>query len=215
MPHRLTQLMREVGEGRFPEQDGAVEVLPPAAGTGTAVVALAAHHVIAAAIDGAWVRARLPDGDLGAPMSPAFLGALAERLGVAPGPTDVVLCAPADRQIPGLDLVRLLDGHDHTRILRAHRYRSDVRAYAAQGGAGRLITGRGLAGRWEAAFEVEPAQRGRGLGRRLAAAARAMVPRGEAIFLQVTPGNVASMRAVLAAGYRPVGAEVLFTRPER
>jgi GNAT superfamily N-acetyltransferase len=207
--------MREIGEGRFPEPDGAVEVLPAAAGTGVAVVALAAHHVIAADVDEAWVRAHLPEDDLGAPLSPAFLEALAERLDASPGPTDVVLCAGADRELPGIDLIRLPDGHDHTRILRAHRYRSDVSAYAAEEGAGLLITGRGLAGRWEAAFEVEPAHRNRGLGRRLAAAARAMIPRGEAVFLQVAPGNVASMRAVLAAGYRPVGAEVIFTHRDR
>jgi len=32
------------------------------------------------------------------------------------------------------------------------------------------------------------------------------------LFAQVSPGNVASMRAFLAAGYRPLCAEVLFLR---
>lgn len=211
-PHPLTLLMREVGEGRFPEPDGAVEVLPPADGTGAAVVALAAHHVIATGVDEAWVLSQLPDGDLGAPVSPAFLQALAGRLGAQPGSLDAVFCARADLTDPGLELERLPGDRYHTRINRAHRYRTDVRAYAAEGGTGLLVVGRGLAGRWEAAFEVEPGERGRGLGRRLVRAARAVVPGGEAVFLQVAPGNIPSMRAVLAAGCRPVGAEVLFSQ---
>jgi hypothetical protein len=39
-----------------------------------------------------------------------------------------------------------------------------------------------------------------------------LAPRGEPLFAQVAPGNAASLRAFLAAGYRPVGAEVLFLR---
>jgi L-amino acid N-acyltransferase YncA len=76
-----------------------------------------------------------------------------------------------------------------------------------------LILGRGLAGRLEASFEVEPAQRSRGLGRALALAARSMVPEGEPLFAQVTPGNAGSLRAVLAAGFRPIGGEAQFLRP--
>ena len=80
-------------------------------------------------------------------------------------------------------------------------------------GDGHVLVGRGLAGRWEMAFEVEPAARGAGLGRRLAAAAAGLVPAGELIWAQVSPGHPASLRAVLAAGYRPVCAEVLLPRP--
>ncbi|MFC7586374.1 GNAT family N-acetyltransferase [Nonomuraea antimicrobica] len=64
-----------------------------------------------------------------------------------------------------------------------------------------------MAGRWEAAVEVEPEHRGRGLGRLLAGAARHLVP--EPVWAQIAPGNAASVRAFLAAGYVPVGAEVL------
>jgi hypothetical protein len=40
------------------------------------------------------------------------------------------------------------------------------------------------------------------------------VPEGEPVFVQVAPGNVSSMRAVLAAGgFTPIGAEVLFPDP--
>ena len=79
-------------------------------------------------------------------------------------------------------------------------------------GAGVLVLGRGLAGRREVAFEVDPARRNRGLGRLLAEAGRCLTPRGEPLFAQVAPGNAASLRVVEAAGFRPIGAEVLFRR---
>jgi L-amino acid N-acyltransferase YncA len=56
---------------------------------------------------------------------------------------------------------------------------------------------------------VSEAARGRGLGRRLATAARVLVPDGRPVWAQIAPGNAASVRAFLAAGYAPVGAEAL------
>jgi hypothetical protein len=50
------------------------------------------------------------------------------------------------------------------------------------------------------------------LGRKVARAAAALVPAGEPLWAQVAPGNAASLRAVGAAGFVPVGAEVLFPR---
>ncbi|MBX6357860.1 MAG: GNAT family N-acetyltransferase, partial [Micromonosporaceae bacterium] len=60
--------------------------------------------------------------------------------------------------------------------------------------------------------EVDEQARGAGLGRRLAAAARHLVPDGRPAWAQIAPGNAASVRAFLAAGYRPVGAEALLVR---
>ncbi|HEV2894220.1 MAG TPA: class I SAM-dependent methyltransferase [Actinomycetota bacterium] len=45
-----------------------------------------------------------------------------------------------------------------------------------------------------------------------AGVARHLVPPGEVLFAQVAPGNAASLRVVEAAGFRPIGAEVLFHR---
>ena len=60
-------------------------------------------------------------------------------------------------------------------------------------------------------FEVDEAARGRGLGRTLVSAALEVVPAGEPVFVQVAPGNVPSVRAVLATGrFRPIGGELLF-----
>ena len=62
-----------------------MEVSTAPEGPADAVLAFAAHPVVAAEIEPDLVAARLPDGDLGAPMSPGFLGWLGERLGSLPG----------------------------------------------------------------------------------------------------------------------------------
>jgi GNAT superfamily N-acetyltransferase len=113
---------------------------------------------------------------------------------------------------PPLELRPGADPDRHPRTARAQRYRGDLQVWTDPGGAGVLLLGRGLAGRREVAFEVDPARRNRGLGRLLVAAARHLVPPGEVLFAQVTPGNAASLRVVEAAGFRPIGAEVLFHR---
>jgi L-amino acid N-acyltransferase YncA len=72
-----------------------------------------------------------------------------------------------------------------------------------------VLLGRGVAGRWEVAIEVDPDRRGSGLGQRLATAARHLVPGGAPLWAQIAPGNAASVRVFLAAGFRPAGAEAL------
>jgi RimJ/RimL family protein N-acetyltransferase len=64
----------------------------------------------------------------------------------------------------------------------------------------------------ECALEVPEDARGKGHGRRLARAALALVAPGSHVWAQVTPGNAASLRAFLAAGYHPVGSEALLAR---
>jgi GNAT superfamily N-acetyltransferase len=186
----------------WPAPDGPVD----------AVLAFTAHHVVAAPVDPDLVAARLPEGDLGAPMSPGFLGWLGERLGSHPGSLDVVLAAPGLGGEPPLALRPVDDPARHPRAARAQRYRRDLRVWTDPDGAGVLVVGRGLAGRREVSFEVDPVRRNRGLGRLLVAAARHLAPAGEPLFAQVSPGNAASLRVVEAAGFRPIGAEVLFHR---
>jgi RimJ/RimL family protein N-acetyltransferase len=209
---RLLRLLHDAALGAPPPADGRVEVWPGPAGAVDAVLGFTAHHVVAAGVDPDLVAARLPDGDLSAPMSAAFLGWLGERLGSRPGSLDVVLAAEGLGGPPPLELVSAVDLDRHQRVARALRYRRDLAVWTDPEGAGMLTIGRGLAGRRELAFEVDPARRGRGLGRLLVAAARHLTPPGEPLFAQVAPGNVASLRVVEAAGFRPVGAEVLFHR---
>jgi hypothetical protein len=208
----LRRILEDAARGRPPAADGIVTILDPPPGPVRGVLAFTGHHVVAVGLDPQEIRTRIPEGDLIAPMSPPFLGWVAEGLGVPPGSVDVVLVTVGGEAMPGIRLVPS-ERIDHPRVERAKRYRTDVRVFEDEDGAGVLTIGRGLAGRWEVAFEVEPGARGRGLGRALAAAARILVPAGEPLFAQVSPGNVASLRAVLAAGYVPMGAEVLYAKP--
>lgn len=212
---RLRDLLAAARTGDFPAADGTVEVESAPVGPASAVVAFSAHYVVAAPVSPDWVHANLDRGDLAAAHSPSFLQAMGTRIGRGIGALDVVMVgdgdAAAERARSQLEAEGLheTDATDHPRVRRARRYRDDVRVFVLEADAATLVVGRGLTGRLEASFEVAPSRRGRGLGRRLATAARSLGD-GEPVWMQVAPGNVASLRAVLAAGYAPVCAEVLF-----
>ena len=194
--------------GQFPAPDGRVEVHPGLPGPAAAVVAFPAHFYVLAPVDPQWVGTLLPAGDYTAPLGARFLVALADRVGAHIRADDAVLAALAHARSTGLDLLPIT-GSGHPRVRHAQHYRDQVRAWQTSDGTGCLVLGRGLAGRWEVSYDVEPAARGRGLGRALAAAALGLLPAGTPVFAQVSPGNSLSLRAALAAGYRPIGAEVL------
>lgn len=209
-PGALGALLAGVARGRFPPPDGSVTVLPQPSARDAGVFGFTAHAVIAADLDPAWVRAQLPPGDLSAPLAPAFLARLAERIGRRVNGIDVLFAA---RPLPGpppLALAPAPASH-HPRVLRAQRYRDHVRAWETPDGL--VVLGSGVAGRWEVSVEVAPGARGKGLGRELAAAARHLIPGGAPVWAEVSPGNAASVRAFLAAGYTPVGSEALLIAP--
>jgi GNAT superfamily N-acetyltransferase len=212
--HPLLEILTEAACGRPPVANGAITVLPALTGGRHCVVGFTAHHVIAAEIDEDTVLQRLDPSDLSQPMGAHFLMFLAGWVGASPGPIDILMTAPAPEQADdSLELWRRQDLDDHPRVHRAGRYRPELAVYAdRQHGEpdGVLIMGRGVASRMEMAYEVAPSARGHGLGRRLAGAASTLV-RDEPVFAQVSPGNVASVRSCLAAGYRPLASEVLFT----
>ncbi|WP_253804117.1 GNAT family N-acetyltransferase [Kitasatospora paracochleata] len=208
----LEKILAEAARGAFPAPDGSVTVVPQPSDREAGVLALTAHAVVFCDEDPRWIRetiAAAPTDALAAPLSPHVLVALAARTGRTLGNTD--LLTVADR-LPGEPPVALreITDREHPRIVRALAFRDDVRVWAADGGL--LALGRGVAGRWEAAIEVEPTARERGLGRALAVAARHLVPSGDVVWAQQAPGNARSVRAFQAAGYRPVGAEVLLVR---
>jgi len=204
---RLAALLHGAARGTFPAADGSVEVVGPPAGAAMAVVGFTAHHVIAADVSPDWVRARLPEGDLLAPMSAHFLADLGAEIGRRDDGLDVVLAAAG---LPGgADLDEISDD-DHPRAARARGHRSDVRVFAAPAGSALVVLGRGVALRTEVAVEVDPAARGQGAGTRALLEARRLVGPGEVVFAQVAPGNAASLRAFLRAGFEPIGCEVLF-----
>jgi hypothetical protein len=197
----LGGLLRSAAAGHPPPADGAVTVLAPPDVRSVGVFAFTAHHVVSASADSSWVHSMVSD-DLSAPLNPPFLSALSARLGAVVNNIDVVLAGFGTGVPTGLTPA---DGVDHPRVVRAFAYRTDVRMWTVPGGL--AVLGRGVAGRYEVAVEV--ADQGRGIGRSLFAAVLGEVSPGEPVWAQVAPGNVASLRAVLAAGYRPIGAEAL------
>ncbi|HEX9337486.1 MAG TPA: N-acetyltransferase [Pseudonocardiaceae bacterium] len=209
----LADLMREIADGRAPAADRDLTVLSPPDERSVGVLAFAGHNVVSADLPGDWVRNWLPDGDLSAPLQPPFLTVLAAATGRIPDNLDMTLVAGATGRDNGMDLTELDEFLEplHPRLARALAQRIGVRAWRCPGGL--LTLGRGVGGRWEVSVEVEPALRGFGLGRGLFTAVRGLLPAGEQVWAQVAPGNAASVRAALAAGFRPVGAEVLLRPP--
>ncbi|WP_344492027.1 GNAT family N-acetyltransferase [Nonomuraea monospora] len=201
----LPDILADAERGHLPEPGAGPTIVPQPSPRDAGVIAFTAHNVICADVDEGWIRSRLPDdGDLSAPLNPPFLRALEERTGRRVGNLDLLALAEPCAGDPPIDLAEITDAA-HPRVLRAHRYRDDVRVWTCPGGL--LVLGRGVAGRWEVAIEVDAGHRGAGLGRALARAARQLAARP--LWAQIAPGNAASVRAFLAAGYVPVGAEAL------
>ncbi|HEY5987023.1 MAG TPA: GNAT family N-acetyltransferase [Streptosporangiaceae bacterium] len=208
-PTPLAALLTSIAAGVYPPPDGQVTVLPQPSPRDAGVFVLTAHTVIFADVDPAWVMRQLPADDLSAPLNPPFLAELACLTARRVNSIDMLCFAPALPGPPPTSLVAA-PASSHPRAARARRYRDGVHAWETDGGL--VILGRGVAGRWEVAVEVDPERRGAGLGRRLAAAARHLIPPGEPLWAQIAPGNAASVRAFLAAGYVPAAAEALLVR---
>ncbi|MFD7257636.1 GNAT family N-acetyltransferase [Streptomyces sp. NPDC059874] len=209
----LAEILDAAAAGRFPPPDGGTTVVPQENRRDAGVIAFTAHSVVFTDEDPDWVRSTLAavDADaLAATMNARFLAALLDRTGRSTDTIDLLTVADPLPGEPPLDL-REIDDPDHPRVRRALGRRDDVRVWAADGGV--LVLGRGVAGRWEAAIEVDEGVRDRGLGRELAVAARHLVPAGAPVWSQQATGNARSIRVFQAAGYRPIGAESLMLAP--
>lgn len=184
-------------------------ILPQPSARDAGVIGFTAHAVIFIDADPTWVASLLPAGDLSGPLSPAFLLALCQATNRRPGSTDMLCVSQSLAGPPPIAVTPDVDPA-HPRVARALGCRDDVRTWQADGVV--VLLGRGVAGRWETAVEVDQHRRGHGLGRQLATAARHLRPAGTPLWAQVAPSNAASVRTFLAAGFTPVGAEVLLGR---
>ncbi|MFF5187074.1 GNAT family N-acetyltransferase [Streptomyces sp. NPDC000345] len=205
----LRDVLDAAARGVFPLDDGGTTVVPQMSPRDAGVLAFTAHSVVFTDEDPAWVHGELRRAGcdpLSASMNPRFLSALMARTGRTAETIDAMLVGSP---LPGEPSVRLreIEDRSHPRIRYARRRRDEVRVWAADGGV--LVTGRGIGGRLEVSVEVDGPVRHRGLGRLLVTAARQLA--GEPVWAQVAPGNARSIRAFQAAGYVPVGAEILLT----
>jgi GNAT superfamily N-acetyltransferase len=203
---QLARLLSDAAAGRYPPPDGSVTILPQPSRRDAGVIAFTAHSVVFVDLDPAWVRGLLPPGDLSGPLLPPFLEALCTATGRHVNNIDL-LCVAAPQPGPPEIMLTPAVPSGHPRVMRALRHRDHVRVWETPGAV--VSIGFGVAGRCEVALEVEPGYRGKGLGRELASAARHLVPDGTPLWAQIAPGNAASVRAFLAAGFQPVGAEAL------
>ncbi|MEU0084269.1 GNAT family N-acetyltransferase [Streptomyces sp. NPDC006274] len=203
-------ILPEAAEGRFPPADGEVTVVGRPDVREEGVVAFTAHSVVFTALDPEWLRAELAATDsdrLAAAMHPGFRAALMARTGRRMDTLDLVTVADALPGPPEIAL-REIEDREHPCVKAASKRRGDVRVWVTDGGV--LVLGRGLTGRWEVAVEIDEEARGRGLGPRLAVAARHPAP-GPVVWSQQSPGNARSVRAFQRAGYRPVASEAVLT----
>ncbi|MEU1790508.1 hypothetical protein ABZ553_32490 [Streptomyces sparsogenes] len=209
--HPLLALFHNAADGRFLPADGQVTILPALPRGLECSVAFTGHAVIATALSPGEVRSQEPDG-YGGSLAPDFLRYLAGSGGRI-GTLDAVLVARGASGSPRLP--QRLDAEDHPRVRHARDLRTGVRVYGDERGLVTLADG--LAGRRELSIELDqPGSSGSssGLGRSLLRDALTLVPAGEPVFAAVSPGNARSLRAFLAAGFVPLGSEVII-RPER
>ncbi|MEU3450477.1 GNAT family N-acetyltransferase [Streptomyces thermolilacinus] len=208
MSDEVARVLQAAARGEFPVPDGTTRIVPQPNRRDAGVLAFTAHSVVFLDEDPEWIRAELDAAGcdpLAASVHPLFLASLMRRTGRTMDVVDLLTVASALPGEPPVEL-REIEDPDHPRVVRARKYRDDVRVWRADGGV--LILGRAVAGRWEAAIEVDEETRGGGLGVRLALAARHLVPGGH-VWAQQPPGNARSVRTFQAAGYRAVGAEAL------
>ncbi len=211
MEHPLAQLFADAAFARWRGGGASLRVFAPAPGRAMAIVGLPGMHAIASSVSEGWVRERLA-GDLMGPLNPRFIAALARELGRVDDGLDLVLAARGMRGKPALRETSLVD---HPRLARAAAHRSEVKTFTDNAGDAVLAVGRGLAGRFEVSVEVAPDARGRGVARLALTEARRLVCSDAALFAQAAPANASSVRALLAAGFAPIGAEVLFFEGDR
>jgi GNAT superfamily N-acetyltransferase len=204
----LLELLHAAARGDFPPEDGVTQVVGAAAGARAAVLSFTAHHVVAADVPPGEVLAAVDPTNLNGPLAPSVLAWLAERTGLRAGSLDVVLAWVPERGSPTHATVREVAPGDHPRIVRARRWRRDLRVF--EGEDGLVVFGRGLADRLELSMEVAPERRGQGRARELVTAALAAAQPSEPVLAQVASANAASLRALQPAGFVAVGAEVLF-----
>jgi hypothetical protein len=211
--HPLAELITAAAGGEFPDADGGWRRVPPWRAGLEAIVCFTGHAVLA-------VRPDVPDRRLAALGADGFGGAHDPRL--------ITALAGPDGWIDSLDMLmasrgtgragvapRLTDRPDlatHPRAMFAAGIRDHTRlmGYPDPRRSALAVVSRGIAGLTEVSFELEPSRRRAGGGAELVRDALSAIPSGQLAVAAVAPGNAASVRALLAAGFVPLGSIQLF-----
>jgi hypothetical protein len=213
--HPLARLITAAAAGQFPDPDGSWQRVPPWRPGLEAILAFTGHAVFA-------VRPDIP-GEL-------LVSLGADGFGGAHDPRLISALAGADGWIDCLDMLlasrgtgrpdtppQLVDrpdlaAHPRARFAAGVRDEARVLGYPDPARSALATLSRGLAGLTELSFELEPARRGQRAGPALVSAALTAVPAGQLTVAAAAPGNAASIRALLAAGFVPLGSVQLFRR---
>jgi len=208
--HPLAALITAAADRRFPVADGGWRRVPPWRPELEAVVSFTGHAVMVLGDD-------MPEGRLDASTIDGFGGAHDPRV--------ITALAGPDAWIDSLDALlvrrgaggtpRLVPRPDlahHPRAQFAARIRDDIGIFGYPEGrrSALAVIGRGVAGLPEISFEIETDRRGGGTA--LVQDALGLVPSEQLVVAAVAPGNAASLRALLTAGFVPVGSMQLFRR---
>jgi hypothetical protein len=200
--HPLLTVLLRAAEGVFPAVDGQVDFLPELPGRLRCVVSFTGH---------AYVATPQPPDDFADLWLDAFGQAVHPaallRLAGAAGQIGVLDCTLVGRGHGGGSLPVRADLDDHPRVQHARSLRRDVRVFGDERG---LVTlAHGLADRLELSIELSDDLQGKGIGASLLRDGLGRVPAGQPVFAAVSPGNVRSLKAFLAAGFGPIGSEVI------
>lgn len=218
--HPLARLLREVASGSYPPQDGAWVRVAPWAQHLQGIVSFCRHTVLAVSYD--TNDATLADlgvnGDGGA-LDPRVLTTLAGPSGWI-DTLDVLLVArgAGAEGLSGRTLVTRNDHESNDLVQYSRRVRQDVQVLGPADGDSQdlVVLGRGLAGLSEISFAVDERLRGQGRATQLVTDALACIPRDELVVARVAPARAPTLRAMIRAGFVPVGSVQLFSnRPER
>lgn len=207
--HDFHAVLDAAAHGVFPAANGEVTLLPAAGAT--AIVGFTRRHFILADVPADEVAAHLDD-DFAAPMLPPFIEWLAQRTGTRAGFADIVLARFGTGGKPKMmETVPLEEVEQHPRVARAIQHRAGLTVWASATRSELAIVGRGLAGRVEISVEIDEGLRGSGRSVPMIRDAVQAIPKGTPVFAQISPGNVASLRAFLAADFRPICSEIIFS----
>jgi len=213
--HPLAGLITAAAAGQFPDPDGGWERVAPWRPGLEAIFSFTAHAVFAVAPDISDQRiVSLGADGFGGAHDPRLIAALAGPAGWIDS-LDMLLAGRGTAR-PGAEplLVDRPDLAAHPRARFAARIRDEpwVLGYPDRSRSALVTVSRGIAGLTELSFEIEPERRGQRGGARLAADALGALPEGRLAVAAAAPGNAASVRALLAAGFVPLGSFQLFRR---